>query len=318
MRPTTLRQLRYFVEIARSRSFSRAAEHLSVAQPALSQNISALEDEMGAKLFERHAKGVDLSPAGHRLYERAIQLIGGFDDLKSHVAGTPVRPSGPVRLGIAGSVASVVIAPLLRQMSTQYPEIELSVTDGMSYEVKVLVESGRADLALMPSASELAGIASLPVFEERFMLFGTYDSMLVEPPQLTFADVARRCLAAPDRAHDLRKIIERAADSMGLELDVRYELNSPAMLIALAKEGLAYALVPESACIEAVAAKAVAGRPVVSPELSRVQALVWPQDRLITPAAKAVRDTIVQVVGELVRNGSLRGRVVDTARLSPA
>lgn len=307
----TLRQLRYFVEIARSGSFSRAAEQMAIAQPALSQNIAALESELGAKLFERHAKGVDLSPAGHRLYERATELLSDFDGLRDLVAGREARPSGRVRLCIDASLAGVLIAPTLRAVETQYPEIELSVTYGLSFEARMQVESGRSDLALIPSAAELEGIASLPLFEERFMLFGAYGAMREEPGQIPFAEVARRPLAAPDRAHDLRKVIERAASAAELKLDVRYELNSAALLIAVVKEGLAWTILPDSACVDAVAAKAVAGRPIVAPELSRVQALVWQQGRSLAPAALAVRDAIVDVVAALAREGRLRGRLID-------
>ncbi|WP_051242632.1 LysR family transcriptional regulator [Azohydromonas australica] len=312
----TLRQLRYFVEIARSRSFSRAAEHLSVAQPALSQNIAALEAELGAKLFERHARGVELSEAGHRLYARAVELLAGFDSLRDHVEGRPVRPSGPVRVSIAGSLAAVVIAPLLRRVTDLYPDVELTVTEALSFEVRRQVESGEVHLALMPGASELLGMEALPVFEERFMLFGTYGAMRREPKQLPFAEVVQRPLAAPDRGHDLRKIIERAASSLNQPLDVRYELNSPPMLVAIVKEGLAYAVLPVSACIEAVAAKSVAGRLIVEPELTRVQALVWPKDRPLTPAAAAVRDAIAHVMAELVRDERLHGRLLDTTYIN--
>jgi len=225
----TLRHLRYFVEIARSRSFSRAAERLNIAQPALSQNIAALEEELGSKLFERHARGVALSAEGTRLYARAVDLLAGFDVLKDHVKGREARPAGTVRLSIAGSLASVLIAPLLRTMAQEFPEIELIASEGLSSEAQAHVKSGRADLALMPSPSELQGMESMPVFEERFMLFGAYDVMRSEPEQLPFAEVARRPLVAPDGAHDLRKIIERAAMAIDQQLDIRYELNSTPM-----------------------------------------------------------------------------------------
>ncbi|MGN5480763.1 LysR family transcriptional regulator [Cupriavidus basilensis] len=90
----TLRQLRYFVEIAQSRSFSRAAERLRIAQPALSQNISSLEDTLGAKLFERHARGVEISPAGERLLTSAIDILARTDALKDDIDGRASLPTG--------------------------------------------------------------------------------------------------------------------------------------------------------------------------------------------------------------------------------
>ncbi|WP_011301868.1 LysR substrate-binding domain-containing protein [Cupriavidus necator] len=306
----TLRQLRYFVEIAQSRSFSRAAERLRVAQPALSQNISSLEDSLGAKLFERHARGVEISPAGERLLTSAIDILARTDALKDDIDGRASLPTGSVRLSIAGSIAGAVIAPLLGAVAREYPGIEVTVRESMSFESRALVESGQAHLALMPSPSEIQGMASIPLYEERFMLYGTRAAMRRKPETMTFAEVAELPLAAPDGAHDLRKIIERAANAIGRSLDVRYELNSPQMLIALARDGLAYVVMPPSACLEAVAAKSIVGRPVTEPDLTRIQALVWPGDRPLSPAAAAIRDLIAHIVGDLVERGALPGRTV--------
>ncbi|OUL98312.1 LysR family transcriptional regulator [Variovorax sp. JS1663] len=303
----TLRQLRYFVEIAQSRSFSRAAEHLSIAQPALSQNISALEEDLEVVLFKRHARGAELSPAGRLLFDKAVDLLARTDALKEQVAGRDVRPSGAVRLSIAGSIAGLLVAPLLRAMAESFPGIELTVREGMSSEVRAQVESGQAQLAAVPSPSELQGMESLPLFEERFMLFGAAASMRRKPAQMSFEQVAALPLAEPDGAHDLRKIIERAASATGRRLDVRYELNSPAMLIGVVREGLAFSIMPPSACHDAVLAKAIAGRPVAGPALTRVQAVVWPRDRPLAPAAEAVRDTLVTLVHGMVRDGRLHG-----------
>ncbi|MDA7416773.1 LysR family transcriptional regulator [Xenophilus arseniciresistens] len=309
----TLRQLRYFVHIARNRSFSRAAQQLGIAQPALSQNIAALEESLGARLFERHAKGVDLSPEGQRLYERAVQLIGHVDALRHDIHGHDALPTGPVRLIMAGSVAAVLIAPLLREITLRYPGIRLAVSDSMSFEARLQVEAGHADLALMPNASEMQGMDAMPVFEEHFMVYGAPQTMQREPPSIDFARLARWPLAAPDRAHDLRKLIERAALAIDQPLDVRHELNSPAMLVSVVREGLAYAVLPPSSCAEAVAAGVIVGRPIADASLSRVQAIVWPQARPLSAAAAAVRDLLAEVASQQLRAGLLYGRAITPA-----
>lgn len=304
----TLRQLRYFVEIARSGSLSRAASHLNVAQPALSQNLAALEGDLGARLFERHARGVALSPAGERLYERALILLAGIDGLKDEVAGRDAAPAGAVRVSLAGSLSTVLVAPLLQQVAARFPAITLTVLEGVSSESRLQVESGQAQLALMPNPSELQGMAALPLLEERFVLIGAPAQLSGTPGAWPLAEVLQRPLAQPDRAHDLRKVIEREAATAGLAPDVRYELNSPAMLIAVVKAGLALALVPATICEEALAAGSIVSRDVVAPALTRVQALVWREDRPLAPAAAAVRDTLVDVMAALLADGRLTGR----------
>lgn len=307
----TLQQLRYFAEIARCRNFTRAAQRLAIAQPALSQSISALEGEFDVRLFERHPRGVDLTEAGQRLFERCPQLLDAFDLLKQQVSGKITSPAGRVRLCLAGSLASAMVAPLFLEVAQRYPDVELEVTDGLSSEVRGQVETGRADLALMPGAVETHGLESLPLLEEEFVIVG---SRAIPWPstanEIAFDTLASWPLALPDRAHDLRKIVERTAASAGLSLNVRFELNSPPMLVALAKAGMAFAVLPNTACLDALAADTVATRTIVSPSLRRTQALVWSHDRPPTVAAMAVREVLVDVLRMLVTRGLVAGRII--------
>ena len=306
----TLRQLRYFVEIARCGSFSQAAVRLSIAQPALSQNMLAMESTLGVKLLERHAKGISLTPEGVNIYQRAINILDDCDKLQNSVRTDADLLSGRVNLCIAGSLASVMVAPLITEVALRYPMIELHVTDGLSSEVRSQVEAGNLHLAMMPGAADLQGIEQQPLLEEHFMLFGAQALMADAPDEMLFADVSKLPLATTDRAHDLRKVIERVAQACDLPLNIRFELNSPAMLIALVKAGLAYAILPQSACVEAVAAQSVAGRRIAGADVCRVQPIVWPGDRPLIRSAAAVRDAIVDVVNKLVAQGQLNGRLL--------
>jgi LysR family nitrogen assimilation transcriptional regulator len=306
----TLRQLRYFVEIARSRSLTQAAQTLNIAQPALSTHIAALESELGVRLFERHAKGMQLSEAGERLCRRAMELLSGFDALRRDVNQAEDTPVGKVRLCIGGAIAGIVAGPLLRVVSERFPQIELSVTDGLSSDIQGLLETRAADLAMMPSAAEIPGMHTESVLEEQFMLFGAAQLMKDKPEVIALRDLAELPLVAPDRAHDARKIIERTAANAGFSLQVRYELNSTSMLLGVVKEGLAYAILPTSMCEDAIASGALARRPVDSPLLARIQAIVWLDERPLSPAAAAVKDVLARTVNDLVGRGLLEGRAV--------
>lgn len=307
----TLQQLRYFVEIARCRNFTRAAQRLAIAQPALSQSIAALEGELDARLFQRHPRGVDLTDAGQRLFDRCSQLLDAFDQLKPQVSGVAMRPSGRVRLCIAGSLAGAVFAPLLDALAQRHPDIELDVSDGLSSEVRAQVESGRVDLGLMPSAAEAEGLVALPVLEEAFVVVGPRNQPWdVEADAVPFTTLAAWPLALPDRAHDLRKIVERTASAAGVAVNLRFEINSPLLRLALAKAGMAYAVLPNTACLDALAAQTVAARPIVNPTMRRTQALVWAQDRPPTIATAAVRDTLADVLAALVERGLVVGRTI--------
>lgn len=160
----TLRQLRDFVEIGANRSLSRAARHLAIAQPALSQSIAQLEQELGETLLLRHARGVDLSTVGLRLHAHAVEILADVDGLKRELRDEGGRVAGTVRLAGEGSLAPVLVAPLLRTLAKRHRDVALSVAEVMSIDIRRQVESGQAHLALMPNPSELLGlITRLPV-----------------------------------------------------------------------------------------------------------------------------------------------------------
>lgn len=307
----TLRQLRYFVEVAQCQNFSKAAQRLLIAQPALSQNISRLEKELGAPLLERHARGARLTPEGERLLVTAKDLLAKVDALGETVTSRAQAPAGVVHLSVAGSVSGVIVAPVLREISARYPDVTLAIHEGLSFEIRARVESGRSDLAIMPSPSEIPGMASRSIYEEHFMIFGTPANMRDFPAALPFEQLAGLPLAVPDGAHDLRKIIERAAEARNLDLNVAYELNSAQVLIAVASEGLAYTIMPPAASIDAVKRRRITGRPIVNPDLKRVQAIVWSRHRSLSPAARAVRETIQSVAAQLIQNNVLPGRPIE-------
>lgn len=264
---------------------------------------------MGVRLFDRHAKGVQLSEAGRRLYARAVELIAAFDNLKQDVHRAEESPTGKVRLCLGSAIAGVVAAPLLRAAAQKYPRIELSITEKMFPQIEIQLESRAADLAMMPSAVEIPGMQSQPVLEDHLMLFGSSKLMREKPSAVPFEDIAALPLVAPDRAHDVRKMMERFAANAGVSLDVQYELNSTTMLIGLLKEGLAYAILPSSVCADAVAAGTLARRAIL-PSLTRIQSIVWPGERSLTPASAAVKEQLVCTVHELVDRGILEGRAV--------
>lgn len=310
---TTLRQLRYFVVIARERSLSRAATQLGVAQPALSQNMRALEEDIGAPLFQRHAKGMTLTPEGERLVGEAQRLLGQMSELRTRVTGRAIEPAGRVRLALAGSLSGVLAAPLIAALRARFPAVTLALTDGMSSVTHHQLESGQLDLALIPGTDGLFGMRTLPLFEEHFMLFGATASTQAMPRRVTLAQALAHPLAAPDRAHDLRQCIDRAAINHRLQPNVCYELNSPPMLIGVVKAGLARAILPLGPCLDALASGEVVGRPVAPRQLHRVQSLVWPLDGAPAPAVAAVRDTLAQLVPQALRAGLLHGRLLQAS-----
>lgn len=305
----TPRQLKYFVEIARTRSITTAASSLHIAQPALSHHIAAMEQELGVVLLERHARGVTLTPEGQRLLDRAASILRQMERLRDDVRDASTRARGPVSLCIAGSVAPAVAVPLLRSVAERFPEVRLHLSTGMSREALSLVEARRVELALLPTAFELSRLEAVPVFEECFCLFGHPRLFDGDTGPVRFRDIAAFPLVAPDREHDLRKLIERTALAQGCVLDVRFELNSPELMRALVRDGLGLAVMPRNA-FPAAESQDVVAREIVEPPIERTQSLVRMVDHPLTPAAEAVRGALLDLIREMVEDGRLKARLL--------
>lgn len=305
----TPRQLKYFVEIARSGSITTAASTLHIAQPALSHHVAAMEEELGVTLLERHARGVKVTVEGQRLLERGAAILEQLDRLKDDVRTAGVEARGNVRLCVVGSVAQVLAVPLFRLLAERAPQVRLQLSTGMSREARAMLEARVVDLAMLPTASELTRLASIPAFEETFALFGLDLLFEAQDGPIAFSEIGDRPLIAPDRDHDLRKMVERTAVAQGSTLNVQYELNNFELYRRMLQDGLAFAIMPRNAFSDAETFGVLA-RDIVDPVLHRVQSVAWMIDQPLTPAVEAVRASLLELISGMVEEGTLKGRVL--------
>jgi len=178
-----LRHLRYFVAIAEERSFTRAAERLWVAQPGLSTQIRRLESELGVQLFERHARGVDLTDAGELFLERARTVLAAADAARSTGHDLEQGLVGSIRLGVVTRPGWPGTPALLGQFRRERPAVELTVVEAYGGTLLRDLCDGRLDAMIAPSGFGLADMPRVGLGREPWLvlaarghrLFGTYD-----------------------------------------------------------------------------------------------------------------------------------------------
>ncbi|MBX9909457.1 MAG: LysR family transcriptional regulator [Beijerinckiaceae bacterium] len=297
-----LRQLRYFAAIVEQGSFSKAATKLRVAQPALSQHLRHMEDELGVALLHRGTRGVIPTEAGERLLARAKTILADFAELRDAVRGEMAAPGGEVRIGLPGTVSEQFSVPLIEAAKARYPAIRIRIAEAMSGFVLDWLRRGDVDLAVIYSTSDPKGLGIHHVLTEELCLFGVPGlNGVVVPPgcAVSLADAASVDLILPGVGHGLRDQIDEAA---GVQITVQpaIEIESYTQIKRLVERGLGYSILPRMAVSAQEKAGIFQTWPIERPSLYRKVYLAYSTERPMPAAARAIGQLSWEILRGLV------------------
>jgi LysR family nitrogen assimilation transcriptional regulator len=303
-----LRQLRYFVAIVDHGSLSRAARVLHVAQPALTQQIQQLEDELGAQLLHRSAQGVMSTDAGKTFYEHAQAILKQVEDAKSAVAQSTDKPAGTVALGIPQSVSSALALPLLSAVRQHYPEISLQITEELSGNLIEQLKSGRINLAVLFDDGQLGVFNTLPLVEEEMHFITRADSQFApKSKSIPMAKAIGVPLILPGVQHGVRPRIENIVRGMGLSVAEVIDINSIAILKSALLADMGATILPVAPVSSEIEHGQMHAYPVSGADVSRTVSLCWSKNIPLTNAAAAVKRLVLTVTNELCTSGRWPG-----------
>ena len=270
-----LRTLRFFVAVAEEQSFTRAAERLSVAQPAVSHQIRSLEKELGEALFERNARSVRLTEAGRVLLPMAGQTLADADRVTAEFASRTALVTGTLVLGTVDGVEHTRLPTLLGAFHRQYPGVAVQLVDGRSAELISRVENGDLDAAVvaLPERSLPEGLRSVVMLEDEIVAVVPAGSPLAGRKNIPIELLSGKTLISYGQDSGLRPRLQSAFDVAGIDFSTRYATNDVALHVALVEAGVGVSL-------SAGTDRALAGNPrvsavPVSPSLTYRKALIW-------------------------------------------
>ncbi len=215
-----LRQLRYFVAIVEQGSFSRAAQVLNIAQPALSAHVRNMEADLGMQLLLRSAQGVMPTEAGTTLLRNARLVIEQVATAEAEVRGHAAEPRGEVHIGIPGTISQKLAVPLILAVRQRYPGIKLRIAEAMSGFVLDWLRAGHVDLAILYIPAVDRRLASECLCVEQLCLLGPAGSRSgPHGSSIDFGNAIELPLILPGRAHGLREMLERLALSRNASLN---------------------------------------------------------------------------------------------------
>ncbi len=304
-----LRQIRYFVGVSEAGSLLKASARLHVAQPALGQQMAALEHDVGARLFDRSSRGVTLTEAGKAFLEHAKVLLADVERARAAVRESLRVPSGDVAIGLPTTVALIATVPILQACRDQLPQVRIKVIEAYSGFLREWLVSGRLDLALLFGDQADTVLAKQALLDDR-LAFVSSPRGATAPRKMALAALSRWPLVLPGRDHGLRRIIDDACQPLGIALNVVAEIESLPSVKRAVEAGLGSTILPAGAVADEVAAGRLRASTIDSPSMSRRVVCASNVTRPATAAGNAVLHLISDVLRKMVKDGSWPARWV--------
>ena len=305
-----MRQLRYFVQIVESGRLAKASRQLFIAQPALSQQMARLEDEVGKPLLVRSSRGVLPTENGEALYHHAKFMLRQLDQAVAVARQETAGVSGRVAIGLAPTTVCRLGLPLLQHLRALFPGILLNVIEGLSGHLEHMTRVGQLDLAILFSQTAASEQTVEPLLEEELFAILPAESDLVPLGQstITLAQLAQLPLILPSPGHGLRRRIALEFERMNVALDAVAEIDSLPLLMACVDQGVGVTIKPMAA-IHALGDHPERWRclRVSDASMRRPNYLYSLPAPKLSPCAVIVRDEVRKVVRRLVDSGQWGG-----------
>jgi LysR family transcriptional regulator, hydrogen peroxide-inducible genes activator len=288
-----LHQLRYFMAVCRQRSFTRAAQQERVAQPSLSQQIRKLEDEMGARLFDRLGRRIRLTPFGERFQEHARRVLDELEGARHEMHELLGLRRGRVAIGAIPTVAPYILPAAISAFARKYPGIKTNIREDLTLSLLAQLTEGELDIAILSLPIDSPSLLSEPVLTEEMLL-----AVPVSSPKwkkkigpVSLRDIDHEPLLLLKDGHCFRDEVLEICRKTRLQPEVAFEGGQFDTLVGMVAAGYGITLLPKMA-ISHYKRSGVRFVPFVSPVPRRIVGWARSRDKLLNPGARAFIETL--------------------------
>lgn len=315
-----MRQLRYFVQIVESGSLAKASRQLFIAQPALSQQMARLEDEVGKALFVRSSRGVSPTENGDALYHHAKFMLRQLEQAVGVARRERVAITGRVALGLAPTTVCRLGLPLVQHLREKYPGIVLNVVEALSGHLASMARADQLDLTVLFNHTGASDLTIEPLLDEELFVIVPQGSRLVAKNRTTLRleDVAKLPLVLPSPEHGLRKRISVEFERINVQIDAVAEIDSLPLLMSCVAAGMGATIKPMAATLALGASPlrwrclGISGTP-----MTRANYLYTLPPHKRSNCVEIVRNELKHVVRRLVESGEWKGVTLPVEYRSP-
>lgn len=271
----TLKQMRYALAVARTGHFGQAAEECAVSQPALSQQILALETLCGTALFDRLKSGVRPTPFGRDFIELARPVVAASEALDNFAMRSAGRPNRPIRFGLIPTVAPYLLPEIFPALTRHLPALKFTISESRTEAMLESLADGSLDIALIASEPPAGGpkLAVAPLFEDPFVLATPRGETTAEPVSLTTLAPERILLL--DEGHCFRDQTISACRLEGERSTRTFAATSLSTIVEFVANGQGVTLLPQIALRKEASDPRISVHRLDDPRAGRHLCLVW-------------------------------------------
>lgn len=244
----TLQQLEYITAVDRTHHFGKAAELCCVTQPTLSSMIQKLEDELGAKLFDRSVQPVATTPLGRKVVAQAWRVMSSAAKVRDIVAEESRSLTATFRIGILPTIAPYLLPRFLPRLMGDHPELDLRIVEMKTAEIRRSLSQGTLDAAILVRLDNMESYAATTLFYEQFLAYVAEGDDLYDHPTIRAADLADKFLWLLDEGHCFRDQMMKFCEQQGAAATATtYTLGSIETFMRMVEGGTGITFIPELA-----------------------------------------------------------------------
>lgn len=308
-----IRQLQYFISIVDEGSVSSAARALHIAQPALSQHIANLEEELTTELLIRSSRGVKPTKAGEVLYQHARKIVAQLKQAADDVRSEADTPRGEVSIVLPPMLGMHIAPRLLAQVAEKYPDVDLRIMEELGLSVREMIEHGRVDLGILATTDPSPKAENLHLYNEPLFLVSRRRAGEPEDDGTRTTDVEDLFsvpLVLSQHNHAVRQMVEAVARELGGTLNIRTATESTRLRISYIRSGVTSGVLPWPSFDTLWRRGEITAKRLVNPDLVRQIFLAWPKNQPLNAATRAVRKEVIEICHDLYDEKVIRGELI--------
>lgn len=280
-----IRHLECFIEVARQKNFSKAAEAMYISQPSISRAIKELEIQLGVTLFYRNTKSVELTDAGDTILEQAQQIVSSFNNITAKLQGLAKLQSGKIHIGLPPITGVTSFSHLLGAFKKEYPEIRIHLYEFGSKKIESAIQDGLLDIGICTPPDDNELCEKFCFIQDPLHVIMHPTHWLAQHEVIDYKQLSGEQFILYDKDFRLHDMIIDKCREAGFIPTIVFETSQLELMTQMVEADFGIALLPSKIC-EALDTNSIISRPFVDPPLDLQLAISWKKDRYLSHAAR--------------------------------